>query len=69
MFERAHHIVPSRHDGLHVQVTREESNHAVGHNLRILDQDVPEIPNDSGIVSDFESGADSHLVTPASDHL
>jgi hypothetical protein len=64
-----YHVVPGRHNGLHVKVAREERHDPVRYNFAVLDKNTPEVPNDSRIVPDFEPRANSNLITPASDYL
>lgn len=58
------HIIPRSHDGLHVKITGEESDDSVRDDLAILDKNTPEVSYYSWVIPDFESRANSHLVTP-----
>ncbi len=62
-----HHIVPSRHDRLHIQVTREEGDDPIRYDPTHVDEDTPKIPDHRGVISHLEAGGDRHLVRPAGD--
>lgn len=63
-----YHVVPRGNDGLHVQVTGEEGHDAVGHDLTVLDQDAPKVPDNARIVPDLEPAADRDLIRPTRDN-
>lgn len=66
---KAHHIIPSRHNRLHIQIAREERDDTVRNRLAHLDEDTAEIPYYRWIVSDFEPGTDGDLITASCDDL
>jgi hypothetical protein len=66
---RTNHIVPSRNDALHVEITREERDDSIGNALRVLYEDGAKVSHDGGVVSDFEPGGDGDLVRASGDDL
>lgn len=65
----ADHVVPRRHDRLHVKITWEESHYAVWYNLAIFDQDAAKIADDSRVIPDFKTGTNSDLIASTSNDL
>jgi len=66
---RTNHIVPSRHDRLHVQIGREESDDTIGNAFAVLDEDGTEVSNDGRVVSDLETRGDVDLIGSSGDDL
>lgn len=64
-----YHIVPCSNDRLHVQIARKERNDTIWHNLTIFNKNAAKIADYSGIVSDFETGANCHLIASTSYYL
>ena len=66
---RAHHVVPRRDDGFHVEIAREEGDDAVWDNLAVFDQDATKVAYHRRVVAYFEPRADGHLVATAGNDL
>lgn len=59
------HVVPRRHDRLHVQIAGEEGNDAIRNNLAVLNEDAPEIPHHGRVIPNFKAGANGNLIAPS----
>jgi len=57
-----YHLVPSSYDTFHVKIAREEANDTIGYSFAVFNEDSTEIPDDSWLVSDFESGRNRNLI-------
>jgi hypothetical protein len=64
-----HHVIPSGDNGLHVEVTGEERDDAIGHDLAVLDKDRAKVAHNGRVVAYLEPRADSYLVAAASYYL
>ena len=65
----AHHVVPGCNNGFHVEIAWKECNNSIRNDLAVLNKNTSKIAYYCRIISDFESGADSHLVTAARNDL
>jgi hypothetical protein len=65
----AHHFVPGRNDGLHVEVAREERDDAVRYNFAIFHQDTSKIPDNRWVVSYLKARADGDLIAASGYNL
>jgi hypothetical protein len=62
---KTRHVVPGRHDRLHVEIGREKDHNAIRYNLAVFNEEGAEVSDHRRIIPDFKAGRYWDLVVAA----